>query len=150
MGENTHSEEIKAQFPMKLGIVVSKWYWEEITSKMLEHAQESAQKAGVEGIYVIKVPGSFEIPLATKKLLQKEDVDGVITLGAVIQGSTKHDEVICQALTKTLMELSLEFEKPVVLGVNGPGMSKEQAIARIQRAAEVTDACIDLVNELKE
>ena len=147
MGENTTSTKVIANRNMRLGIVVSKWYYEEITSKMLEVAQSEAKDAGVEGIHVIEVPGSFDIPLAVLKLLQKEDVDGVITLGAVIQGSTKHDEVICNALTKTLMDLSLSFEIPVVLGINGPGMTKEQAIARIDRAGEVTKACIEMVNQ---
>ena len=150
MSEYQSTEKITANKPIKLGIVVSKWCWEEITSKMLQHATATAEQAGVKGIYISKVPGSFDIPLAVLKLLQKDDIDGVVTLGAVIQGSTKHDEVICHSLTKTLMDLSLSFEKPVVLGVNGPGMSKEQAIARIERAAEVTNACIEMINEFEQ
>jgi 6,7-dimethyl-8-ribityllumazine synthase len=130
---------------MKIGIVVSEWYWEEITSKMLEYAEQAAREAGVE-VEVVKAPGSFDIPLPVKRLLKKSEIDGVVTLGAVIQGSTAHDEVISYALTKTLQELSLEFEKPVTLGVNGPRMGKEQAIQRIPRAAEVMKSCISMVN----
>ena len=130
---------------MKIGIVVSEWYWEEITSKMVEYAVKAASEEGVE-VVIVRAPGSFDIPLPAKRLLKKEDIDGVVTLGAVIQGRTDHDGVISYSLTKTLHELSLEFEKPVMLGVNGPKMSKEQAIERIPRAAEVMKSCIKMIN----
>lgn len=128
----------------KIGIVVSEWYWEEITGKMVEHAQRKAQELGVD-VEVVKAPGSFDIPLPVKKFLKREDVDGVVTLGAVIEGKTDHDKIISHALAKTLMELSLEFEKPVVLGVNGPGMNREQAVSRIERAGEVMEACVRML-----
>lgn len=131
---------------MKIGIVVSEWYWEEITGKMLEVAKKAAEDEGVQ-VVVAKAPGSFDIPLPVKKLLKMEDIDGVVTLGAVIEGRTDHDGVISYSLTKTLHELSLEFEKPVMLGVNGPKMSKEQAVERIPRAAEVMKSCIKMINE---
>ncbi|MFH1276631.1 MAG: 6,7-dimethyl-8-ribityllumazine synthase [Candidatus Woesearchaeota archaeon] len=134
---------------MKLGIVVSEFYWEEITSKMLELSLKVCKENNVE-TEVIKVPGSFDIPLSVKRLLGKNEIDGVITLGAVIAGETEHDVIISTALAKTLQELSLQFDKPVVLGVNGPRMSYSQAIARIKRAGEVTQVCINLVKSLKQ
>jgi 6,7-dimethyl-8-ribityllumazine synthase len=129
---------------MKIGIVVTQWYWEDITSKMLEQAKKIAINNDAE-FKVVKVPGSFEIPFATKKLLEKDDINGVVTLGAIIQGSTKHDDIIAHTVAKSITELSLEFNKPVVLGVNGPGMSRDQAIERIERAADVTRACIEMI-----
>ena len=59
---------------MKIGIVVTEWYWDEINSKMLEHATRTAQEHGAE-FKVVKVPGSFEIPFATQKLLEQHDID---------------------------------------------------------------------------
>ena len=126
---------------MKLGIVVSTWYWEDITSKMLDLAVKKAKEHGIE-TEIVKVPGSHDITLGVKRLLKKKEIDGVVTLGAVVQGKTYHDVVIMHALAKTLQELSLEFEKPVMLGVNGPRMTLEQAIERIQRAEDVMEACI--------
>lgn len=126
---------------MKLGIVVSDFYWEEITSKMLHEALMVCKKKNVM-TEMFKVPGCFDIPLPVKKFLMRKDIDGVVTLGAVIKGDTAHDEVISFSLAKTLLELSLQFEKPVVLGVNGPKMTWEQAVERIPRAADVTEACI--------
>ncbi len=129
---------------MRIGIVVSETYWVDITSKMLAQAEETARQAGIQ-VEVVKVPGSFDIPLSVKRFLQKKDIDGVVTLGAVVKGDTDHDQVICHALAKSLIDLSLEFEKPVVLGINGPGMTRAQARARISRAAEVVKACIELL-----
>ena len=129
---------------MKLGIVVSETYWDEITKEMLELALETAKEHETT---VIKVPGSFDIPLAVKKLLPS--VDGVITLGAIIKGETDHDGMISYVVGKALIDLSLEFMKPVVCGINGPKMSFSQGVARIKRAEKVTLACIQMISDLK-
>src|SRR3989338_3101202 len=135
---------------MKLGIAVSEYHWEDITRKMLDVALKTAQKEGVDVEKVIKVPGSFDIPLAVKRLLQMKEIDGVVTLGAIVQGETAHDEVIAHAVAKALTELSLEFGKQVTLGISGPRMTMEQAAARIPRAADATRACAELVKRLRE
>jgi 6,7-dimethyl-8-ribityllumazine synthase len=127
-----------------IGIVVSQWYWDEITSKMLESALTVAKENSVE-CEVVKVPGCFEIPLAVKTLLKKDKIDAVVTLGAVVQGKTDHDKIIMYSITDAMTRLSLEFEKPVFLGVNGPRMTKEQGVERIERAAKVMMACIKLL-----
>ena len=127
---------------MKIGIVISEYYWEDVTSKMLEEALKAAEDIETE---VIKVPGSFDIPLPVKRFLKREDIDGVVTLGAIVRGQTDHDGVIGYALAKTLMELSLEFEKPVMLGVNGPRMARKDAIDRIPRAGDVMRACMKII-----
>tara|TARA_Y100000310_G_C19965283_1_gene483020 strand:- start:141 stop:491 length:351 start_codon:yes stop_codon:yes gene_type:complete len=116
---------------------------------MLDKATEGINEVGATLKQVIEVPGCFDIPLATKKLLENKEINAVITLGAIVQGSTDHDKVIAYALTKQLMELSLEFNKPVVLGVNGPKMTKEQAIQRIPRSKDVAIACVTMCNNLK-
>ncbi len=127
---------------MKIGIVVSETYWDEITNKMLTIAEETLYPHETE---VIKVPGSYDIPLAAQKLAKRNDIHGVITLGAVIQGQTAHDEVICHAIATGLTQISLQYHKPVVLGVNGPKMTAEQAVRRIPRAKEVAEACLKML-----
>ncbi|HIJ11017.1 TPA: 6,7-dimethyl-8-ribityllumazine synthase [Candidatus Woesearchaeota archaeon] len=127
---------------MKIGIVVSKWYYEEITEKMLMVAQQAAKEANVE-VEVCEVPGSFEVPYGVKKII--ENVDGVVTLGAIVKGSTDHDQIIAYTVASKITDLSLQYGKPVVLGVNGPGMSKAQAIERIPRAGHVMESCIEMV-----
>ncbi|HID04682.1 MAG TPA: 6,7-dimethyl-8-ribityllumazine synthase [Candidatus Caldiarchaeum subterraneum] len=133
---------------MKIAIVVSEFN-SPITEKMLESALRHAEKIGVEISHVVKVPGSYDMPIAVKRLLSRDDVDAVVTLGAIIKGETRHDEVIAHALAHTLHELSITYDKPVALGVAGPGLSWEQAEARIDEyATRALNAAIKMVNVL--
>ncbi|MCG2827382.1 MAG: 6,7-dimethyl-8-ribityllumazine synthase, partial [Thermoplasmatales archaeon] len=72
---------------MKIGIVVSEFNFD-ITMMMLERAKEHARFLGANVEKVVNVPGVFDMPLAVKKLLEKKEIDGVVTLGAVIEGET--------------------------------------------------------------
>ena len=119
----------------KIGIVVSEFN-PEITAKMLSHALSHAEKLGFKAERVIKVPGAFDMPLAIKALLAQSDIEGVATLGAIITGETSHDEVIAAALAKTIHDLQLQFNKPVSLGVSGPGMTEKQAKERAEEYAK--------------
>ena len=130
---------------MKLGIVVAEFNWD-ITGVMLQTALSRAKEKKIETV-VVKVPGSFEIPLAAKRLLEK-GVDGVVTLGVIIQGGTSHDEAIAYPVAEKLLELSLSYNKPVALGVAGPRMSREQARSRAESFGRNTlDACARMVEE---
>lgn len=134
--------------PIRIAIVRSKFNGE-ITSKMLKAALAQAKKRGVAIASVIEVPGAFDIPLAAKKLLKRRDVAAVATLGAIVTGGTKHDEVIGMALAHWLPAISLEFEKPVALGVIGPGVTQAQAKARaVEYGTRAVDAAVDLVNAI--
>jgi 6,7-dimethyl-8-ribityllumazine synthase len=77
--------------------------------------------ATVDKIYY--VPGVFDMPLAVKKMASDKTIDAVVTLGCVIQGATKHDEIVIQHATRKIADLALEFSKPITLGISGPGMS---------------------------
>ncbi|MCS4541127.1 MAG: 6,7-dimethyl-8-ribityllumazine synthase, partial [Euryarchaeota archaeon] len=72
---------------------------------MLERASEHANFLGAEIAEILKVPGVFEIPLGVKKLIEKKEIDAVITLGAVIEGETAHDEVIMQHAARKIIDL---------------------------------------------
>ena len=83
-------------------------------------------------------------------LLQKKDVDGIVTLGAVIKGQTKHDEVITNAVAARISKLSIKYQKPISLGISGPGMSERQAFARIRPVSErAVQAIFSMAEELK-
>jgi len=83
-------------------------------------------------------------------LLQKKDVDGIVTLGAVIKGQTKHDEVITNAVAARISKLSIKHQKPISLGISGPGMSERQAFARIRPVSErAVQAISSMAKELK-
>ena len=134
---------------MNIAIVVAEFN-EKVTSRMYEVAIEHAKNLKLDIKYTSKVPGIFDMPLVIDKLLEKKDVDGVVTLGAVIKGQTKHDEVIANSTARNIARLSLKHQKPVSLGISGPGMSERQAYARIRMVAENAVNAVQKVNtELK-
>lgn len=127
---------------LRLGIVVSSFN-SEITRPMLKEAQAFAKKKGAEVKAVLQVPGAYEIPFAVQKLLSRKDIDAVAAIGAVIKGQTKHDVAIMYGISKGLIGLQLKYCKPVGLGVLGPGISFQQAKARIKDyARRSVEACI--------
>ncbi|MDH3824325.1 MAG: 6,7-dimethyl-8-ribityllumazine synthase [Nitrosopumilus sp.] len=133
---------------MNIAVVVSEFN-QEITSRMLSVAQEKAITLKLKITYICKVPGAYDMPIIVDSLLQKKNVDGVVTLGAIIKGQTKHDEVIAQSAANALTKLSLKYQKPVSLGITGPGMQERHAYARIRPVAErAVEALVKVANEL--
>lgn len=132
---------------MKLGIVASEFNWD-ITMEMLERAKDHAQFLGAEIAKVVKVPGVYDIPLGAKKLLAMKDIQGVVAIGAVIEGETGHDQVIMTQTTRKLMDLGCEFNKPVALGITGPGMTRLQAEDRINNAKDAVESVVKMIKNL--
>ncbi len=123
---------------------------EEVTSRMLSVAQEKANLMKLKISYTCKVPGAFDMPIIVDALLKKKDVDGVVTLGAIIKGQTKHDEVISHSTAKSLSDLSIKYQKPVSFGISGPGMQERHAYARIRPVAErAVEAVVKISKELQ-
>ncbi|MFN3653940.1 MAG: 6,7-dimethyl-8-ribityllumazine synthase [Candidatus Nitrosotenuis sp.] len=135
---------------MNIAIVTAEFN-EEITSRMLQVAQEKAKALKLNIKYSCKVPGAYDMPLIVDAILKKNDVDGVVTLGAIIKGQTKHDETIANATAKALTELSIRHQKPVSLGISGPGMQERHAHARIRPVAErAVEAILKVSKELEK
>ena len=135
---------------MKIAVVLSEFN-KEVTSRMLSVAEEKAKKLKLKIIYTCEVPGAYDMPIVVDALLQKKDVDGVVTLGAIIKGQTKHDEVIAHSTAKSLTELSLKYQKPVSLGITGPGMQERHAYARIRPVAErAVEAVVKITKEIEK
>ena len=131
----------------KLAIVVSKFN-HEITGRMSKTAQERAKELGAKIIKIIEVPGAFEIPLAVKRLLKDKNIDGVITLGAIIKGGTDHDEVVAHSVAGKLLDLSIQYEKPVSLGILGPNITWEQSEKRAKEYAKrAVDAVVGMLGK---
>ncbi|OPX61163.1 MAG: 6,7-dimethyl-8-ribityllumazine synthase [Methanomassiliicoccales archaeon PtaB.Bin134] len=130
-----------------IGIVVSEFNFD-ITSMMLERARSHAEFLGANVVKVVNVPGVYDIPLAVKVLLKDNSVDGVVTLGCVIEGETEHDEIVIQNAARKITDLSLEFMKPATLGITGPGMTRLQAEDRIENAKNAVEACVKLLKRL--
>jgi 6,7-dimethyl-8-ribityllumazine synthase len=134
---------------MNLGVVVSEFN-ADVTYLMLERAKEHAAFLGVTVKEVVKVPGVYDMPVAAKALLARQDIDGVVALGAVIEGETRHDEIIMQQATRKLMDISVETGKPVGLGITGHGMTKLQALDRIDNAKQAVESAVKMSQRLRE
>jgi 6,7-dimethyl-8-ribityllumazine synthase len=133
---------------IRIGAVVSEFNYD-ITMVMLERAKEHAYFLGAEITQTVKVPGVFDMGLAIKKLLQRKDIDAVVAIGAVIEGETEHDEIVIQHASRKIADLSVEYDKPVGLGISGPGMTRLQAEERIERAKNAVEAVVKLHKRLK-
>ncbi|MDR0198559.1 MAG: 6,7-dimethyl-8-ribityllumazine synthase [Methanomassiliicoccaceae archaeon] len=131
----------------KLGMVAAEFNYD-ITSMMVERARSQAEFLEVEIARTIMVPGVFDMPLAVKRLLEEKEIDAVITLGAVIEGETEHDDVVISHASRKIADLSLEFNKPVSFGVTGPGMTRLQAVDRIEKGREAVDVAVKMLKRL--
>ncbi len=138
----------KEEEEIKLGFVVSEFH-RDITYQMEILGREHAAFLGAKVARTLYTPGTFDMPLAVKKMLTEKEVDAVVTLGCIIEGATEHDEMIAAQLTRKIMDLSLEYEKPVTLGVSGPGMTRLEAQERVDYAKRAVEAAVKMVKRLR-
>lgn len=114
----------------KFALVVSRFN-DFITEKLLTGAIDALIRSGAvdDDIDVVKVPGSFEIPLVAKKASERGRYDAVICLGAVIRGATPHFDYVSAEVSKGIAVVSLETQTPVIFGIVTTD-TIEQAIER--------------------
>ena len=136
---------------MKVGIVCARFN-EFITSKLLGGAVDGLVRHGMNDsdIDVAWVPGAFEIPVAAKKMAESGKYDAILTLGAVIKGSTSHYDYVCAEVSKGTAQVSLQYGLPVMFGVLTTD-NIEQAIERAGTKAgnkgyDVALSAIEMVN----
>jgi 6,7-dimethyl-8-ribityllumazine synthase len=103
---------------MRFGIVVAEWNTD-VTNSLLQGAFETLKKHGVkeDDILVKYVPGSIELTLGAQFMAEYADLDGVICLGCVIQGETRHFDFVCQSVTHGITELNMTYNLPFIYGV---------------------------------
>jgi 6,7-dimethyl-8-ribityllumazine synthase len=104
----------------------------EHVEKMLEYARDEAAAKNWEIVEVGWVPGSMEAPLALDRMLQNEDVHGAVVLGIIERGQTDHGLVMGQSVTKAIIELQISHNKPIGLGIIGPGAEPEHIEPRLE------------------
>ena len=132
-----------------VALVASEFNYD-ITMMMLERAREEVEFLGAKVGPIVKTPGVFDMPLAVKALYDRSDVDAVVTLGAVIEGETDHDQVVMQQAARKLTDLSVEYGKPLGLGISGPGETRLQAQDRIENAAGAVRSVVKMAQRLRE
>lgn len=132
---------------MKIVLVASEFN-APIPDRMVEAAEAKAKALGL-AVEVVRVPGTWEIPLAVRTALGRRDVDAAVAIGALVQGETKHDALIGEAVARELMHVQRETGKPVGLGITGPGMTWAQAEARVKNAARAVEAAVRMAETIR-
>lgn len=113
-----------------IAAVCATYHLEEI-EKMLTIATSQADDLGYNIVEVVRVPGCMEIPLALDRILADEEIAGAFCLGIIEKGETDHGLVMGQGVVKTILELQLVHNKPIGLGIIGPGALSEHVTPRI-------------------
>lgn len=132
---------------MRIALVAARFN-RPVTDQMVDAAEAAIDEEGHEHVVTVRVPGAFDTPLPTQRLLARADVDGVAVLGAVVTGETDHDQVLMHSTARTLQQLALEWDKPVTLGISGPGMNAAEARERVDYGAKAVEAVAELQEAL--
>ncbi len=146
---------MKTTKDIKIGIV-SGVFWEDIVGNLEKHCIEALSRKGIENtqIDIVRVPGSFEIPLAVKKMAEKNIYDAVITFGAIHKGKTYHFELISNEVARACMNLSLEFGIPVIFEVlavyNIQDAIDRSTQIKDNRGAEAGNAALSMIEALSK
>ena len=139
---------------VKIAIVAARFN-EFITSKLIGGAEDILRRHEVQDddINLFWVPGAFEIPLIAKKLAQSKKYDAVITLGAVIKGSTPHFDYVCAEVSKGVAQISLQTGLPIMFGVLTTN-NIEEAIERAgtkagNKGSDVAFGALEMIDLIK-
>lgn len=140
---------------LKVALVVSRFN-SFLTEQLVKGAEDAFTRLGGDAanLVLVRVPGAYELPLVAKKLAQKKGVSAVVALGAVVQGSTPHAELINQAVARAFSEISLETGVPVIDGVVA-AETLEQAVERCgtkqgNRGFSAMQSAVEMANVLKQ
>ncbi|GJF27677.1 6,7-dimethyl-8-ribityllumazine synthase [Kitasatospora sp. NE20-6] len=100
---------------LKVAVIAAQWH-EQVMNGLLDGADRALKELGIDGATVLRVPGTFELPVAAKRLAEA-GYDAVVALGVVIRGGTPHFDYVCQAATVGLTQVSVDTGVPVGFGV---------------------------------
>ena len=114
----------------KIVIILGSFHQYEV-NEMLNEARKTAKENDLEILAEIWVPGSIEKPLALKKAFLEYNPDAAVVLGIIERGETKHGLVMGQAVASAIINLQLEFLKPVGMGILGPEILPDQIQSRL-------------------
>ena len=115
----------------RIALVLGSFHKKE-ADDMLVVAHETALENHLEIVEIVWVPGSMEAPLALKRLLMRDDIDGAVALGIIERGETKHGLVMGEVVYDAIIRLQLEFMKPIGFGILGPEILPEQIEKRVK------------------
>jgi len=139
----------------RIGLVASRFN-SFIVDRLQTACLQQLEAAGVSGenIIVVQVPGAFEIPQATARLIKTQHCDAVITLGAIIRGETPHFEYIARECAHGIGRVALRYDTPVIFGVLTVD-NADQAMDRAggeesNKGAEAAQAAIEIISVMRK
>lgn len=140
---------------LKIAVVVSRFN-EMITERLLQGALDTLRRTGTreEDLTIVRVPGSFEIPLAAQRLAEEKKFQAIVCLGTLIRGETRHFELLTNEVTRGVGEVALKYDLPVTYGIITAD-TVEQAMNRAgmkhgNKGREAALAAIEMANLVKE
>jgi len=110
--------------------------------RMLDMARDQAQKENLTITEVIWVPGAMEVPLALSRVINNPEIQGAACLGIIEKGSTQHGLAMGQAVLSSIIDLQLESDKPIGLGIIGPGAEPQHIEPRLEPHARAAISAI--------
>lgn len=125
----------------KIAIVCGSFHKSEV-ERMLAWACEEAEGLGLEVSEVVWVPGAMEVPLALDRLLSQVEIEGAACLGIIEKGSTQHGLAMGQAVVKSIIDLQLAHDKPIGLGIIGPGAEPQHIEPRLEPHARAAVSAV--------
>jgi 6,7-dimethyl-8-ribityllumazine synthase len=122
---------------------------EQLVEPLLKRVRARLSAVGVKerNLAVVRVPGSNELPVAARMLVDRKSPDAVIALGVIIRGGTIHYELIANATTRGLQDVALDSRVPVINGVvvaENASQARARCLGRIDRGAEFADAAVSM------
>lgn len=115
----------------KIGVVLGSFHRQAV-EEMRDEARKTARACGLTIVREVWVPGSMEKPLAIKRMLDSDEIEGVVALGIIERGETKHGMVMGEAIFSAIVQLQLETDKPVGVGILGPEILPRQIPSRLR------------------
>ncbi|SRR5581483_543988 len=139
---------------VRIGIVVARFN-DAITSQLLEGAIEGLRRHGLpdEQVTVVRVPGSFEIPLAAQEMARSQRFDAIICLGCVIKGETRHFDYVAGGAASGIGRVSLECRVPVIFAVlttEDAGQALDRSGLKMNRGREAAAEAIEMANLMRK
>lgn len=149
----THEGQLNAQ-GLRFAIIASRFN-SFMTDQLIGGAVDTIVRHGgsSEQIELVKVPGSYELPIACRKVAESGRFDAIVAVGAIIRGATPHFDVVCSEASRGISSVSLSTGVPIGFGVITAD-SLEQAIERAgtkagNKGAEAASAAIEMVNVMR-
>ena len=115
--------------PIRVAIIATEFH-ADIMDAMISAAESELSKCKAKSAGVTTVPGSFEIPFILNLIASRKDIDAIVVLGYIERGETLHGEIMGHVVSAEIIRLEEKHNKPVGIGIIGPGATHEQAKSR--------------------